>query len=324
MKKHLTKLSPVFFIFLLLTNGYCKRPISTEQDNKKVIKILAIGNSFSQDALETYLFDLAQAENIKVIIGNLYIGGASLDLHWQNAREDKSDYAYRKIYQNGEKTDTPNTSIASALADEDWDYISFQQVSSNAGIYDTYTQPLPLLFDYVKQRATNPNVKYILHQTWAYAQNSDHKGFANYDNDQMTMYSAIVNAIWRAKDLVSIDIVVPVGTAIQNARTSIIGDNLCRDGYHLDVNIGRYTAACTWFETIFKKNVIGNSYKPDSLTESEAEIAQNAAHYAVMSPKKITTMKAFARQVSALLKSAFYTEPEHGFPVLMLDESNQF
>ena len=303
MKKNITKLSPVFFIILLLTNSYCKRPISVEQDNKKIIKILAIGNSFSQDALETYVFDLAQAENIKVIIGNLYIGGASLDLHWQNAREDKSDYAYRKISQNGDKTDTPNTSIARALADEDWDYISFQQVSSNSGMYDTYTHPLPLLLDYVKQRATNPDVKYILHQTWAYAQNSTHKGFANYNNDQITMHSAIVDAVWRAKDLVSIDIVVPAGTAIQNARTSVIGDNLCRDGYHLDVNIGRYTAACTWFETIFKKNVIDNSYKPDALTNSEAEIARYAAHYAVMSPKEITEMKDFSKQVAVLSAS---------------------
>lgn len=59
-----------------------------------VIKILAIGNVFSQDAIETYLFELADAASKKVIIGNLYIGGASFDLHWNNAKDDKA--AYRK------------------------------------------------------------------------------------------------------------------------------------------------------------------------------------------------------------------------------------
>ena len=270
---------------------------SDKLESKDVIKILAIGNSFSQDAIETYLHELAEAENIKVIIGNLYIGGASLELHWNNAKEDKAAYQYRKIDVCGTKTDTPETSIADALADEDWDYISFQQVSSNSGIFETYVAPLPLLFDYVKQRATNPKVKYILHQTWAYAQDSDHERFVNYDKDQMTMYNAIVDAVWRAKDLAPINMVVPSGTAIQNGRTSVIGDNFCRDGYHLDLNVGRYTAACTWFEMIFEKSVIGNSFKPEALSDYEAEIAQHAAHYAVMQPKEITEMRDFYKEV---------------------------
>ena len=103
-------------------------------------------------------------------------------------------------------------------------------------------------------------------------------------NDEFTfrkMYNAIVDAVWKVKDLVDIDIIVPAGTAIQNGRTSIIGDNFCWDGYHLDLNIGRYTAACTWFEKIFEKNVVGNPFKPSTLKDFEAEIAQNAAHLAI-------------------------------------------
>ncbi len=36
------------------------------------------------------------------------------------------------------------------------------------------------------------------------------------------------------------------GTAIQNLRTSYMGDTLTRDGYHLEVNTGRYTVSMTW------------------------------------------------------------------------------
>lgn len=38
---------------------------------EKVMKILAVGNSFSRDAVEQYLWDLADADGEKCIIGNL-------------------------------------------------------------------------------------------------------------------------------------------------------------------------------------------------------------------------------------------------------------
>jgi len=253
-----------------------------------VIRILAIGNSFSQDAVETYLYELAKNAGQSVVIGNLYIGGASLDLHWKNASVNKAAYSYRKIGLDGKKVTLDKTSIETAVADEEWDYISFQQASSFSGQYNTFVTPLPLLYNYVKQKTTNPEVKYILHQTWAYAKNSTHKGFANYNNNQGAMYSAIVDAVGRAKDLIKADLLVPAGTAIQNGRNSILGDNFTRDGYHLDVNIGRYTAACTWFEAIFGKSVIGNPFKPDALSDYEAKIAQYAAHSAVMKPNEVT------------------------------------
>ena len=112
------------FVLVLLFNfglsyGSTQNHKTDESNDDSVIKILAIGNSFSQDAIETYLYELADADNIKVIIGNLYIGGASLELHWNNAKDDKAAYQYRKIDVTGTKTNTPETSIESALADED-------------------------------------------------------------------------------------------------------------------------------------------------------------------------------------------------------------
>ena len=304
------------FVLVLLFNfglsyGSTQNHKTDESNDDSVIKILAIGNSFSQDAIETYLFELAQAENINVVIGNLYIGGASLDLHWDNAKDNKTAYQYRKIDVTGTKTNTPETSIESALADEDWDYISFQQVSSNSGIFHTYVNPLPLLHQYVDQRATNPNVKYILHQTWAYSQDSSHKRFINYNKDQMTMYKAIVDAVSRAKHLAPIDIIVPAGTAIQNGRTSSLGDSFCKDGYHLEVNYGRYTAACAWFEALFNKSVIGNSFKPETVSDYQAEIAQYAAHYAVMRPKEVTELTDFQKQVAMLLENTSFEKSPH-------------
>ena len=263
---------------------------SDKPSKDSVIKILAIGNSFSEDAIEHYLYGLAKAGGYKVIIANLYIGGAPLDLHVKNALGDKEVYDYRKTGLDGKKQNYPKTSISKALADENWNYISFQQASPKSGMFDSFKEPLPLLFEYVKGKKTNPKVKYIWHQTWAYAQNSTHNGFANYNKDQTRMYEAIASASSKVKSLVPIDIIVPAGTAIQNARTKL-GDVLCRDGYHLDLNVGRYTASCTWYETIFKQNVVGNTYKPEKVSGADALTAQQAAHKAVKKPFKVSKIK---------------------------------
>ena len=104
------------------------------------------------------------------------------------------------------------------------------------------------------------------------------------------MYQAIADAVKKAAKVNKIKIVIPSGTAIQNARTSFIGDHLNRDGYHLDVKVGRYTAACTWFERIFKHNVVGNPYAPEGLDEARKAVAQKAAHAAVKHPYKVTDL----------------------------------
>lgn len=268
-------------ILLLLAGGVYAQ--------QKTVRILAIGNSFSQDAVEQYLHELAEAEGISTIIGNMFIGGCSLERHVKNARDNAPAYAYRKIGTDGKKREKGKMSLEAVLADEAWDYVSLQQASPFSGMYETYEASLPELIEYVKARLPK-KTKLMLHQTWAYASTSKHSGFKNYNCNQLTMYQAIANAVKKAAKANKIKIVIPSGTAIQNARTSFIGDHLNRDGYHLDVKIGRYTAACTWFERIFKHNVVGNPYAPEGLDEARKTVAQKAAHAAVKHPYKVTEL----------------------------------
>ncbi len=268
-------------ILLLLAGGVYAQ--------QKTVRILAIGNSFSQDAVEQYLHELAEAEGISTIIGNMFIGGCSLERHVKNARDNAPAYAYRKIGTDGKKREKGKMSLEAVLADEAWDYVSLQQASPFSGMYETYEASLPELIEYVKARLPK-KTKLMLHQTWAYASTSKHSGFKNYNCNQLTMYQAIADAVKKAAKANKIKIVIPSGTAIQNARTSFIGDHLNRDGYHLDVKIGRYTAACTWFERIFKHNVVGNLYAPEGLDEVRKAVAQKAAHAAVKHPYKVTEL----------------------------------
>lgn len=277
--------------------------IKVEKSENAAIKILTIGNGFSEDAVEHYLYDIAKQAGVKVAIGDLYLKGASLDKHYENAANNNKTYQLRLIDQFGNKSNTSDLSIEEAVVSEDWDYISFQQSVAESGLSDTYTDPLPKLVDYVKDLATNPQVKYVFHQTWAYEQSSSDAGFANYNSDQMTMFNAIVDAVYKAVDLTAIDVIVPAGTAIQNARTSIVGDQLCRDGVHLN-EMGQYTAACTWFEAVFNKDVVGNKYIPAVLSDYNGEIAQHAAHAAITNPREVTTLTDY--QSAGPLKSNIF------------------
>ncbi len=213
------------------------------------IKILAIGNSFSDDATEHLYGILKDAGVEEVIIGNLYIGGCSIDTHWSNMKNDSAAYEFRYYNNKAEKTNTKR-SVSYALALHDWDYITIQQVSQNSGQPETLGN-LQNVLDYINQKKTNENAKIYWHSTWAYQQNSSHNGFNNYGKDQMKMYQAIIDTYqYIDEKYPSIDGVLPSGTAIQNLRTSYVGDSLTRDGYHLTYDVGRYTAALTWCSTL--------------------------------------------------------------------------
>ena len=54
----------------------------------RTIRVLAIGNSFSEDAVEQYLYELGQDAGVDFVIGNLYIGGCPLQRHWNNVEND--------------------------------------------------------------------------------------------------------------------------------------------------------------------------------------------------------------------------------------------
>jgi len=255
----------------------------------RTLKILAIGNSFSRDAIEQNLHELAKADGDTAIIGNLFVPGCSLERHAGNISGDKHEYVYRKIGADGKRVEKKNSSISEALEDDRWDYVSVQQASPFSGMYEKYEPYLPGIIKYVKDRIPRKG-KIILHQTWAYAQNATNTGFRNYGNDQMTMYRAIVDANNRAAKLGKIKTIIPAGTAIQNARTSFIGDNMNRDGYHLAIEHGRFTAACAWYEKLFGSDVTANSFSPAGMNADIAAIAKRAAHAAVAHPDNVTDL----------------------------------
>lgn len=278
------------FAKIIVLALFCLVSVTMSAQTEKIVRILSIGNSFSADAVEQHLYDIATAGGQKVIIGNMYIGGCSLAKHLRNADGNKPAYKYRKIGLDGVMVETKKYTLEQALADEQWDYVSFQQQSGQSGIYATWEESLPQLLSYVKARVPQ-NTTMMIHQTWAYDQTSTHKDFKNYNHDQQTMYDAIMATVRKISKSSGIKMVIPSGTAVQNARTTILKDCITRDGYHMHKVNGRYTVACTWYEKIFKRNVIGNSYLPQGMSEEQRLAAQKSAHAAVKKPYKVTKIK---------------------------------
>lgn len=273
-------------LFLIATLFLCFSQASAD----RIIKILAIGNSFSEDAVEQNFREICDSEGIKVIVGNLYIGGCSIDTHADNAAQNKNAYRYRKFIPGGKMVQTYNCSLEKALKNEKWDYISFQQASQYAGIYSTYER-LGELLGYVRGIVGEHPI-FMWHMTWAYASDSKHEGFAAYSNSQLNMYHAIVNVAKQVmRDHPEFKILIPTGTAIQDARTAlIVGDDLTRDGYHLQLTMGRYIAACTWYTAIFRNIMLPNVWRPKAVTSPQAEVAHEAAHLAVIHPWRISPL----------------------------------
>jgi len=228
-----------------------------------MIKLLSIGNSFSQDA-QKWLFPIAAAGSTEMVCVNLYIGGCSLETHYNMLQSGEAAYDYEI---NG--VFVRHISLPEALASENWDIITLQQASHDSGMYETYQPYLTELAAYV--RKTCPSAKLYFHQTWAYDVESDHPAFVRYEYNQQQMYDRLTAAACQAAE--SIDVpVIPVGEVIQALRQQNLPVSLVRDGFHLSLGYGRYAAAATWYITVLGGTITDNTFLPPAVDGADEAI----------------------------------------------------
>lgn len=265
----------IFSVIILLLSLCGMQSLSAND----TIRVLCIGNSFSWDAVEQELAPLCEAGHQPIIIGNLYYGGCSLEQHHRFLLQDTAAYSFRYI-EHGIRTLNEGYTLRQALRLMQWDYISLQQASHDSGIQASYEPYLAALIDSV--RAYQPNAQLCWMQTWSYAQDAKHPAFPRYQKSQQIMDDSIQSAtdalMARYPDL----LLVPCGEAIRIARTTKLGDTLCRDGYHLSYEYGRYTASCVWYELLTGKDCCRNPYRNDTMTRQQQRLTQRSAHRAIL------------------------------------------
>lgn len=228
-----------------------------------MIKILAIGNSFSQDATR-YLHQAARSAGVDTKIVNLYIGGCPLERHWKNIETNEKAYGYEL---NGMITER-RASIDEVLEEDTWDYIITQQVSGDSGWLNTYEPFLGLVLNHIREKA--PAARILLHETWAYEINSTHGNFMRYNRNQQEMYERLHSCYTQMAGKYALDL-IPSGSVIQAVRklpefcVPDGGLTLCRDGFHMSFDYGRYLLALVWCKTILGISPREISYIPESV-----------------------------------------------------------
>ena len=206
------------------------------------MNVLAIGNSFSQDATR-YLHDIARSDSCNMEVVNLYIGGCSLERHFRNMMGDKREYS---LEVNGHSSGF-FVSIKEALLSREWDVVTLQQVSGGSGKYETFTPYLKELSEYVRKYA--PKAKQFIHETWAYEDDSkllmERYGYTK----STDMYEDLMYAYKKAAEDISADGIIKSGTLIMKLALNGIG-KIHRDTFHLTYGAGRYAAGLMWYKTL--------------------------------------------------------------------------
>lgn len=245
-------------------------PVNTYYNTKwdgKTLKVLCIGNSFARNATKV-LYQIAQAHGVEeIVLGILYIGGCSVETHWQNTQSGASVYQY---YKNtiGLWEMTESTNFLYGLQDEDWDVITITQGQGLYGVPKSYDGCLEELIGYVNANKTNPEAQIAFHMTWAFPKDSTIERFTYYANDQDVMFKCIVDT---ARDRIlpteGVDFLLPSGSVIQNARTAMGDVFSAGDRFHLAA-LGEYVSGYVWFSYLTGQPIEKLLYIDDSVGTS--------------------------------------------------------
>ena len=239
------------------------------------MKILSIGNSFSQDA-HRYLYELAKKDGTALKLVNLYIGGCSLRTHYLNMLDDKTAYSFEF---NGKSTGIA-VSLRQVLASDDWDVITLQQASHLSWDWESYQPYLNELLAYVRKYC--PHSKIYLHETWAYENGCERLQKINGYANAREMYGDLKKAYKKAAKEIQADGIIPSGTAMLKASEMGI-EKVHRDMCHASKGAGRYLLALTWYKTLTGHDIIGNNFAEldEEITQEEREIVINAVEWSL-------------------------------------------
>ena len=236
------------------------------------MNILCIGNSFSVDATR-YLHQIARALNEKIEITDLYIGGCPLELHFRNMHSGKPAY---QLDINGTLSSF-RVSLKEALLNKHWDYITIQQVSHQSPRYETYQPYLEKVIEYVRELC--PKSKIVIHETWAYAQESPRLTEELGYTDHKDMYNDLHNAYAQAAKDIDAHMVIPSGTLIQKLLENGI-EKVHRDGFHATLGLGRFALGLLWFKALTGKPIDDIEFNDfdEEVTPEEIAIAKKSVN----------------------------------------------
>lgn len=249
------------------TCKFCKTSYTEEIAKTDTIKILAVGNSLTSNATQ-YLWQIITSAGVpkeNVVIGRLFLPGCSIAWHWSNIEDFKEDYEYSKN-TNGSWLTQNNFSVQAALEDEEWDYIIVQETIASVHNTGAYAK-LSNLVDYLK--TAKPEAELAWHLIWTYQAETTSQ-WCSFKTPAETLehYGQIIGQyLAQVKTKSQIEHLIPAGTAVQNLRSSYIGDTIMSDGIHANEKHGMYITALTWYAALTGGDVEAVTWLPSKYPE---------------------------------------------------------
>ena len=229
--------------------------------------VLAIGNSFSEDAVR-YLHRIARGDGVRLEVANLYIGGCSLERHFRNMQSGEAAY---ELQYNGENTGF-SVSLKDALLNRPWDVVTLQQASPQSFRAESYTPYIESLAQYV--RTLCPKARILVHQTWAYEAGSDRLLKYGFD-DPAQMLAGVKAAYGEAAARIAAFGIIPAGEMFGQMLAAGV-PRIHRDTYHVKYGIGRYALGLLWYRMLTGRCVADNTFAAfdEPIPEEEIRIAK--------------------------------------------------
>ncbi|MDR6785448.1 hypothetical protein ABIE26_004158 [Pedobacter africanus] len=268
----------------------------------KTLRVLMIGNSFSQNA-SRYLPQMAAEAHVNLVLGRAEMGGCSLKRHWDSVLVNNLDTNRGKAYKG--------KSLRQLLSSQKWDIVTMQQYSLLSGDEASYQPFAKNIYDLVK--SYQPDARIYVHQTWAYRADAVNWGMIGgekraKDNKEMwqksraayhhlakdlgnlpiipsgdAFFQVATDGKWGFKKDTSFDYANPVYPALPSQENSInVGYRWEKDKkLQFDPNhaneAGCYLAGMVWYNHLFKGNPTQLKFKPDAVSDEFAGFLKEVA-----------------------------------------------
>lgn len=334
MKKYLYLIVCTFFLLSMGMTGCSNEDDYNEikyshRTSKNIIQLLSIGNSYSQDALAYVPFIMQNmGVDTDLLIGILMQSSSSLEMHVDNFEKKSAAYTFY-VYDGGSSwKNYGDRTIQWALDHCNWDIVTLQQASQATHSWSNYQPWCNKLIDYVRGYVNYP-VKFVWYQPMA--RPASNNSGANWSDEVITEhYENTARSSKRILEETICEYVVPVGTAIQNARsierikalgdyaknphnTSKMGYLTCNDGVHLQEGLPCQIAAYTFVMSLLdlygldQYSILGETTRVTAKwasgksipgphgdyigsTDENCRIAQECAIMAIRNPYGVTDM----------------------------------
>ena len=293
------------------------------------IRILAIGNSYSADMLGYFPYILHSiGVEANITIGILNLGGSTPVAHVTNFENQAQEYSYFMYEADSIWHWRGYQNIQYALHNYEWDIILLHQASASAPLWEYHQPYIGILIDYI-----NDYLDYQVKFGWYMVQSKPATALygSNYPEEViLERYDSIAVNAQRVLNETGCEFMIPVGTALQNARTipaiKALGEYanmpantsgcgyLDHDGIHLQEGLPCQIAAYTCVLSILeqfgaldaysieddniivtpewldRKHVPGMNGDPVGSNDANRIIGQRCAREAFNNPYQVTDM----------------------------------